>query len=58
VARTYYYPNSLDVRYEYALMTRAMLINIKNFNLVFEMPLILIIKEFRIIIPGEIIDTR
>jgi len=37
-------------------MTKAILINIDNFKLVFKMSLILTIKEFKIIIHEEIID--
>jgi len=50
-------PNLLDVRYEYDLMTKAILINTDNFKLVFKMSLILTIREFKIIIHEEIIDT-
>jgi hypothetical protein len=39
-------------------MTRAILINIDNYKLVFKMSLILIIKQFKLHIPEEIVDTR
>lgn len=39
-------------------MTRVILINIDNYKLVFKMLLIIIIKEIKITILGEIVDTR
>ena len=39
-----YYPSSLNARYKYTLMTRAILVNIENYKLVFKKSLILVIK--------------
>ena len=50
-------PTLLDIRYKYDLIIKAILINTDNFKLVFKMSLILTIKEFKIIIHEEIIDT-